>query len=83
MGAASPDMAMQSKRMRSLETEVLGLRQQLDDEREEKAFLYSRLRELEGGGAGNGSGKGPYPHEQAGYSHLRLKAKTLRSQLDQ
>lgn len=85
-GAGSPaatgqDGALQAKRVRSLETEVLGLRQQLEDEREEKQFLQSRLQEAETGSRADG--KGAVPHEQAAFSHFRLKAKSLRTQLDQ
>lgn len=76
----SPD-PMASKRIRSLETEINGLRQQLEDEKEEKDFLYSRMKELETGKRPDG--KPPFPFEQAIYSHFRLKAKSLRSQLDQ
>jgi myosin protein heavy chain len=82
-GPATPD-PMAGKRMRQLETEIAGLRNQLDDERDEKEFLIGRLRELEGGAEvpiGNGTKQLPY--EQAMYSHFRLKAKSLRTQLDQ
>ncbi|BEI84994.1 hypothetical protein CcaverHIS002_0503950 [Cutaneotrichosporon cavernicola] len=57
-----------------LELELAGVRQQLDDEREEKDFLLAKL-------TGDSKGKKP-PYEQAMYSHFRLKAKALRSQLD-
>ncbi|GMK55315.1 hypothetical protein CspeluHIS016_0203710 [Cutaneotrichosporon spelunceum] len=57
-----------------LELELAGVRQQLDDEREEKDFLLTKL-------TGDTKGKEP-PYEQAMYSHFRLKAKALRSQLD-
>jgi len=78
-----------SKRIRSLEAEIAGLRQQLADEREEKEFMYERWQEQTGS-----KGKRPFPckcararqlttDEQAMYSHFRLKAKSLRSQLDQ
>ena len=77
---ASTGDPMTSKRMRQLETEVSGLRNQLDDEREEKSFLMQRLKDLEGGEDGD---KSPFPFEQAVYSHFRLKAKSLRTQLDQ
>jgi myosin protein heavy chain len=83
--------AADAKRMRSLETEIAGLRQLLADEQEEKEFIYERLQEQHGGGP---KGKRPFPCkfpwacqlttvEQAMYSHFRLKAKSLRSQLDQ
>lgn len=83
----SPDLGAQSsKRVRTLEKEIDGLRQQLEDEREEKDFLYARVRELSGEGGEDGQ-RGPdgqpFPFEQAMYSHFRLKAKSLRSQLDQ
>ncbi|KAK4685841.1 hypothetical protein P7C73_g4302, partial [Tremellales sp. Uapishka_1] len=68
-----------AKRIRTLDIEINGLRQQLEDEREEKEFLYDRLKELEGG---ESDGTKPFPFEQAMYSHFRLKAKSLRSQLD-
>jgi myosin protein heavy chain len=79
---SSPDLIQAGKRTRQLETEINGLRQQLEDEREEKEFLYDRLKDLEGGGEAREDGK-PFPFEQAMYSHFRLKAKSLRSQLDQ
>lgn len=71
-----------------LELELAGLRQQLHDEREEKDFLLAKL-------TGDTNGKQPpctwrnwderrelTLDEQAMYSHFRLKAKALRSQLD-
>ncbi|ORY24049.1 hypothetical protein BCR39DRAFT_336827 [Naematelia encephala] len=73
----SPDVHS-AKRIRSLENEIAGLRQQVDDEREEKELLWSQLKQVEG----NGDSKSPFPYEQAVYSHFRLKAKTLRSHLD-
>ncbi|KAL7424706.1 class II myosin [Cryptotrichosporon argae] len=73
---ASPGSAENQKRVRQLESDVATLRLQLEVERDEKDFLSKRLRENEGG---DGS---PFPYEQAVYSHFRLKAKSLRSQLD-
>jgi myosin protein heavy chain len=89
----SPDLAA-AKRIRTLEMEINGLRQQLEDEREEKEFLWERAKELEEGT----DGRPPLncervrvmlmqrltrTVEQGMYSHFRLKAKSLRSQLDQ
>ena len=68
------------KRMRQLETEISGLRNQLDDERDEKEFLQSRIDELTGGPT---PGRPKSSLEQAMFSHFRLKAKSLRTQLDQ
>ena len=67
---------MVAKRVRALETEINGLRHQLDDERDEKEFLISRLQELEGRPTGS---RPKFPYEQAMFSHFRLKAKSLRS----
>ena len=74
----SPD-PMAGKRMRQLEMEITGLRQQLEDEKEEKDFLVEQLKEVQG----HGGAKKKIGVEEAVYSHLRLKAKSLRSQLDQ
>ena len=79
-GTSSPDLQA-TKRIRTLETEINGLRQQLEDEREEKEFLQEQVNGTHGGKKGDG--KGLFPYEQAVYSHFRLKAKSLRSQLDQ
>jgi myosin protein heavy chain len=49
----SPEVAA-AKRIRTLETEINGLRQQLEDEREEKEFLYQRAKELQEGTPSNG-----------------------------
>jgi myosin protein heavy chain len=76
----SPDLQA-AKRIRTLETEISGLRQQLEDEREEKEFLQEQVMQMQDGRKANG--KPPFPYEQAVYSHFRLKAKSLRSQLDQ
>lgn len=76
----TPDLHA-TKRIRTLETEINGLRQQLEDEREEKDFLQEQVMQMQGGGKADG--RGPFPYEQAVYSHFRLKAKSLRSQLDQ
>ena len=70
------------KRAKQMEMEVKALRQQLLDEREEKNFLAQRLEEITGGGGGT-NGRRQVPQEQAVYSHFRLKAKSLRTQLDQ
>ena len=70
------------KRAKQMEMEVKALRQQLLDEREEKEFLSQRLDEMTGGGGGT-NGRRQVPQEQAVYSHFRLKAKSLRTQLDQ
>lgn len=78
--AATPPDLQTTKRIRTLEMEMSGLRQQLEDEREENEFLSERLRGFE---EGSKDGKMPFPYEQAVYSHFRLKAKSLRSQLDQ
>jgi myosin protein heavy chain len=45
---SSPDVAA-AKRIRTLETEINGLRQQLEDEREEKEFLFQHAKELQEG----------------------------------
>ena len=74
----SPD-PMAGKRMRQLEMEISGLRQQLEDEKEEKELIMDQLREMQGGPGKKGKGGA----EEAVYSHFRLKAKSLRSQLDQ
>lgn len=76
--AQTPDPAA-GKRVRALETELNSLRNLLDDERDEKEFLVQRVHELEGR---PGSVKPKFPYEQAMYSHFRLKAKSLRTQLD-
>jgi myosin protein heavy chain len=67
------------KRVRALETEISSLRHLLEDERDEKEFLMQRVQELEGR---PGVAKPKFPMEQAMYSHFRLKAKSLRTQLD-
>lgn len=82
-GYPSPSDAQAGKRLRTLEKEIDGLRQQLEDEREEKEFLYDRVKELQDGKGKPGLPGKPFPFEQAMYSHFRLKAKSLRSQLDQ
>lgn len=57
-------VGVQMKRVRQLETEINGLRNQLEDEREEKEFLYGRLRELESGeGQVGPDGKVTFPCE--------------------
>lgn len=76
----SPDLQA-TKRILTLETEINGIRQQLEDEREEKEFLQEQVSEMQDGRKADG--RGPFPYEQAVYSHFRLKAKSLRSQLDQ
>lgn len=54
----------QMKRVRQLETEINGLRNQLEDERDEKEFLYGRMRELESGeGEVGPDGKVVFPCE--------------------
>jgi len=68
------------KRMRQLEMEINGLRNQLDDQRNEKEFLQSRIDELIGGPT---PGRPKSSIDQAMFSHFRLKAKSLRTQLDQ
>ncbi len=50
---SSPDL-LATKRIRSLETEINGLRQQLDDERDEKDFLLERVKDLERGSTTDG-----------------------------
>ena len=75
--SSTPDNA---KRTRQLETEISGLRNQLDDERDEKEFLQSRIDELMGG---HEPGRSKTSIEQAMFSYFRLKAKSLRTQLDQ
>jgi myosin protein heavy chain len=82
-GMDSPDLVQAAKRTRQLETEINGLRQQLEDEREEKEFCYERIRDLQGDDGPKGKDGKPFPFEQAMFSHFRLKAKSLRSQLDQ
>lgn len=76
--AYTPD-PLAGKKIRALETEVTSLRNLLDNERDEKEFLMQRVQELEGR---PGSAKPKFPYEQAMYSHFRLKAKSLRTQLD-
>ncbi|WRT65740.1 uncharacterized protein IL334_002688 [Kwoniella shivajii] len=69
-----------AKKIRALEMEVDALKRQLEDEQDEKDFLVEQMDKLqEGAGL---DGKGIFPYEQAVYSHFRLKAKSLRSQLD-
>lgn len=59
-----PSPAPDMKRVRQLETEINGLRNQLEDEREEKEFLYGRMRELESGeGEVGPDGKVTFPCE--------------------
>lgn len=54
----------QMKRVRQLETEINGLRNQLEDEREEKEWMYGRMRELEEGkGKVGPDGKVTFPCE--------------------
>ena len=77
----SPD-PMGGKRMRQLEGEINGLRQQLEDEREEKEMMYQQLQHMQNGGK-LGSSLGVGKIDQAMYSHFRLKARSLRTQLDQ
>ncbi|WWD16464.1 hypothetical protein CI109_100890 [Kwoniella shandongensis] len=72
--------ALAAKRVRALELEVENLKRQLEDEQDEKDFLVEQMDKMQGG-LSKGE-KGPFPYEQAVYSHFRLKAKSLRSQLD-
>ena len=76
----SPDLQA-AKRIRTLEIEINGLRKQLEDDKEEKEFLQEQVMQMQDGSKADG--RSPFPYEQAVYSHFRLKAKSLRSQLDQ
>ncbi|KAK8861619.1 hypothetical protein IAR55_002442 [Kwoniella newhampshirensis] len=79
IGTPTQDVA-KAKRVRALELEVENLRRQLEDEQDEKDFLVEQMEKMQEG-MKRGE-KGPFPYEQAVYSHFRLKAKSLRSQLD-
>ncbi|WVF65827.1 hypothetical protein IAT40_000564 [Kwoniella sp. CBS 6097] len=82
VGPSSPAVdLMSSKKIKSLEMEVENLRRQLEDEQDEKDFLVEQMEKLQGQELGK-DGKALFPYEQAVYSHFRLKAKSLRSQLD-
>ncbi|WVQ93464.1 hypothetical protein IAU59_000538 [Kwoniella sp. CBS 9459] len=72
---------MSAKKIKSLEMEVENLRRQLEDEQDEKDFLVEQMEKLQGQEMSK-DGKAAFPYEQAVYSHFRLKAKSLRSQLD-
>ena len=80
-GSTPPPDLHAAKRIRLLEVEIVGLRRQLENEKEEKEFLQEQVMDVQGGRKGDGPS--PFPYEQAVYSHFRLKAKSLRSQLDQ
>ncbi|TYJ55826.1 hypothetical protein B9479_003478 [Cryptococcus floricola] len=67
-----------ARRMRTLEQEVESLKQQLVDEQDEKDFLVEQMDKMQ---EETGSG-GSFSHDQAMYSHFRLKTKALKSQLD-
>nr|XP_018264766.1 myosin heavy chain [Kwoniella dejecticola CBS 10117]OBR86924.1 myosin heavy chain [Kwoniella dejecticola CBS 10117] len=69
------------KKIRALEMEVEALKRQLEDEQDEKDFLIEQMDKLQGEDGPGKDGK-LFPYEQAVYSHFRLKAKSLRSQLD-
>lgn len=63
-----------SKKMRSLESEVNMLRQQLEVEKSERNSVYSQMRQLQAGGK--------IPYDLAGYSQVKGEVKSLRSRLD-
>ncbi|WWC87933.1 uncharacterized protein L201_002833 [Kwoniella dendrophila CBS 6074] len=67
-----------AKKVRALEMEVEALKRQLEDEQDEKDFLIEQMEKIQGEKGPSGSKSA----EQAAYSHFRLKAKNLRSQLD-
>ncbi|OCF57867.1 myosin heavy chain [Kwoniella mangroviensis CBS 10435] len=71
------------KKIKALEMEVDALKRQLEDEQDEKDFLIEQMDKLQSeSGITPGKDGKLFPYEQAVYSHFRLKAKSLRSQLD-
>ena len=76
---ATPLDILSGKRTRALETELQGLRRQFEDEREEKEVLLQRVKDLEG----HSNGTRRLPTDSATMSQLRLKVKSLGTQLDQ
>ncbi|WVR03781.1 hypothetical protein IAU60_000776 [Kwoniella sp. DSM 27419] len=78
-GAAHSSDAASTRKIRNLELEVEELKRQLGAEQDEKDFMVEQMYKLQEGGPDRSPA---FPHDQAVYSHFRLKAKSLRSQLD-